>query len=1453
MNMELTQGDIYPQPLGFVGDRVEVRQQPTVVQLNCLDEPDSRWITENYYLTEDVRSHLHTIGHYLQQRRGCGFFVIGHYGSGKSHFLAYLSRQITGGCVVSGPPALFPISLVHFRSQLSLEEVVEKELGLSSKSHDRRVIWAQLKGRFPQGVVLIFDELSEFLRSKGSPQSFNEDIRFLQFLGERAQNEPLWIIAALQESIEHTGEMERDLFRKIKDRFPYRLLLTPTHVKDLIGKQLLVKKADYGEAIDQLIDVLGTSFPKMPLSRDELRLLYPLHPATIEILEEVRDCFSQARGVVEFVTTQLVGDPAKKVPPFLEQPWGRLVTPDLIVTHFMDLLEAQPEFLLFSQKVLPYYRKNMNLLFESAGQREMAWRLLHLLILVYLSPQRRALTAQQATFWLLHKVSSLHPRKNQEIVEKILLAMSEDGAFVEKKGATFAITDSQEDGKSFERLFQQVVDELKTRGDSLFEILMPLLNLEDFNPFSLATGEWQTKLISWHFHDRPIEVALGPFSSLEASLSGTKSSTALWIALPWGQGEEETIQECYRIQPQRIVLSDDLIELAALKVLSERAMPYPVKEKVQRLLQNRKEYFSKLVWHSYREVNLIAPNGFVDRVVASENSKSLSHWLSFFGERILTHKFPQFSKFAPSLGPLPKESLRQLLKSALEGEDFLFEDVPLFVKQIREGYLVPMGLIRRHGNIYHVIQDLDRHELVGHLLRILPNQPDPKGIYEFFMEPIYGLVPDQIHVLLIFLFLQGDIDLLKGGASYRSLFQQFPLPNQYDKILIGKGLDFNGLIGLKELCHALKIDLPQQMSVYVQRQLVRKLQRKGERFKIDMEKFFLQLQGIEEGELSERVQQLISYWNALGRSGDEIEAFEQFFYEIESLPRFLVLHREMTELPPLFERLSKDVAHLKYLFSHPGFVSCLSEELQEELRRLGEAPNFTESEKLRSWVNVGQKLYQRYQVDYRGNHDQGWKVIQELDIWRYEPPVVAHSRHVNLSETLQDFESVRAQAKQAICRGISGLEFQPVCRCGWAWGEHPIMVMLQKLEKFRDHIEKELRLFFQQEQVRKKIEFWREESGESDISISSQVESYLKGKSDFPKIESITLFDQYVSGVTTVVELSLEPLFSHFLGRTWNKVDLIQKLSMHLHSIDQSQIRLVVGHPRSNEDILFWSVKMALVHGQPLPQNLTSEEYALISTVVEKGWIGPAALRNLENLHLGEATLNKILQWILQGEIEIIDGLENSPLVLTARSFLSSSSNIDSLQEYGFELLRCYQFHSRFFQLKKKRWLDFLNKLASWKPSKEPQNLMDYLKEHVCHQWLVVDSLGILFEPLFRSQTSFGHWKFQSSSVVSVSPTTTTEAFYQQLIESHPGVPFEKFNGLDRLIHEERDFEELIQRAQVELELGFKKISKRLDPSEELLIFGDHGFRLTQDGKQFGHGGSSTPERLVLAVHLVPW
>ncbi len=115
------------------------------------------------------------------------------------------------------------------------------------------------------GLVLLIDELSEFLRSKPSPQALNEDARTLQLLGEMTGSGALWIIAAVQESIERSGDLSQAVVRKIKDRFPVKLALSTLHIKALLSGRLVRLRPGAEEALYRVYERFRGQFPGLPL------------------------------------------------------------------------------------------------------------------------------------------------------------------------------------------------------------------------------------------------------------------------------------------------------------------------------------------------------------------------------------------------------------------------------------------------------------------------------------------------------------------------------------------------------------------------------------------------------------------------------------------------------------------------------------------------------------------------------------------------------------------------------------------------------------------------------------------------------------------------------------------------------------------------------------------------------------------------------------------------------------------------------------------------------------------------------------------------------------------------------------------------------------------------------------------------------------------------------------
>ncbi|MDY6856179.1 MAG: DUF6079 family protein [Thermodesulfobacteriota bacterium] len=350
-------------------DIIDVPQVKIVIQLSDSQDQGLRErLTEDFVLTSEVYSHLKAILHMIKDMEGAGIFLEGNFGSGKSHFLIVMSlifnyKEAWQALLIQEPELTqmyetlsqkayltVEISLVEYSSKRRLEEIVSKSIAEACFNYDpplfndteslpeRKTFFKRLRKRLRadgvSGVFLLIDELSEFLRSKPDSRSFNEDIRFIQYLGEKASSFPMWIVATLQESIEDKGQTTQEAFNKIKDRYPLRLFLTGTHIEQLISKRLIRIKKKKREIVPGLFSTLKASFPYLSVNEEQFISLYPIHPATVSFLDNLKSLFSQHRGVVDFIHFQLAGDPSRDIERMCQLPYDSLLTLDRIFDHF---------------------------------------------------------------------------------------------------------------------------------------------------------------------------------------------------------------------------------------------------------------------------------------------------------------------------------------------------------------------------------------------------------------------------------------------------------------------------------------------------------------------------------------------------------------------------------------------------------------------------------------------------------------------------------------------------------------------------------------------------------------------------------------------------------------------------------------------------------------------------------------------------------------------------------------------------------------------------------------------------------------------------------------------------------------------------------------------------------------------------------------------------------------
>jgi len=244
------------------------------------------------------------------------------------------------------------------------------------------------------------------------------------------------------------------------------------------------------------------------------------------------------------------------------------------------------------------------------------------------------------------------------------------------------------------------------------------------------------------------------------------------------------------------------------------------------------------------------------------------------------------------------------------------------------------GLMQRRGLEYTMSAKLDQHELVTLLTPILEHHPSTSRVYEHLSGPVYGLVPDQIHMLLVTLLVMGEIDIIKGNKSYREMYETLSNPIQYDKIVPGRALNTTQLRDLQTLAEGFGVRVPKQWSVLAQRRAIEQLKREGRKQRDQASEFLMKLNANgEAGELPAEIEKFIDQWVALEKGENELQGFQHFLFEIGSPRAFVVRAKELTTLPDRFERLLREAQRFKHLFDYPCIAECANADLAVGLRR----------------------------------------------------------------------------------------------------------------------------------------------------------------------------------------------------------------------------------------------------------------------------------------------------------------------------------------------------------------------------------------------------------------------------------------------------------------------------------------------------------------------------------------
>lgn len=315
-----------------VGELFNFERIREVIDIDAIT--DKKAMVENYVISPSLEEYLVHLFRDLNSSTHKAAQIIGGYGSGKSHLLAFiislltepeLARYVQNEKVREAVEALRrEFVVVHWELQpndVSLSEYFYDQLEIQLKEkygltvnlptsgvidHKKTILQVLEKvkeGQPTRGLVVVIDEISDFLKQK-SKEKLNQDVQFLRVLGQAAQSCDFMFIGAMQEHIFTNPKYvdEAESFGRVAERFQI-ITIKREDIKQVIAKRILKKTAEQRLWLEELFREYLRYFPHLQASLDEYIDLFPLHPYVIQIFSELP--YFEKRGVIQFTIQEV--------------------------------------------------------------------------------------------------------------------------------------------------------------------------------------------------------------------------------------------------------------------------------------------------------------------------------------------------------------------------------------------------------------------------------------------------------------------------------------------------------------------------------------------------------------------------------------------------------------------------------------------------------------------------------------------------------------------------------------------------------------------------------------------------------------------------------------------------------------------------------------------------------------------------------------------------------------------------------------------------------------------------------------------------------------------------------------------------------------------------------------------------------------------------------------------
>lgn len=829
---------------------IAVRQFPAVVQAADIatlrrgndEEALADFIGGYLGFDERARYALSTSLQSLVSGRGGAFFLNGVYGSGKSHLLGLLALLCDGmgheyflethpqySSLLSSFEKCF---VVHFSldeydaERFSLEAIVQRELGNEwhrvfdeklelPKDGTRGEYFLALEEKLNQrGYNALFmgiDELSLFLSAK-EHRALQADAAFLQFLGQRAARSTpcaLHVFAALQKTVEDIGDLEAYSLSQIRDRYT-TLQLSLAHLPSLIERRLVIRKDEKvleGICRDSY-DKLHRALPHLDFGCEDWRQLYPFHPATAALLEQVvARFFSRTRSAVLFC--------AHAARDYLatQSDASSRILPDVLFNYLQPELDTHPELHTLSTVWNAWQETPGDLALDSNDAAALQ-RLMKTLLLFKISGVAPNIMHLANAIAL---DANFDGERNYEYARVLLERLRTRGSFLalerneEAWQDRYAIDLGTRVSELARRHIKNALQELHANDARIAAYALQCAHGE---PLPLATlSAPRSYSVMWQSTPREIAVELWSRSTSRDSLvncaatlshAGTAEDLLLVIAPPFAKPTSTRDALPLDERWKNAVLfwtprtpTDDEWQLAREATAAHQLLDDPqlldnrrgraILSFIKENAASRETQMAQLATRLLREGEITTASGLSLEAGELASGETWVSTLEAIAEFALPHVFPKFEEVAPRLRVLTASNADAVCLEILRRastDPYFSASHERIVRALAE----PLGVARAEKGRWKIASPRD--DLAQEILTLSHGGSTLAAVNAFFSKSEWGIKPEQVTIAICALIRSGEIVAFDGrGQALLQAQVGMPLRRGVHSVRPGKLLD----------------------------------------------------------------------------------------------------------------------------------------------------------------------------------------------------------------------------------------------------------------------------------------------------------------------------------------------------------------------------------------------------------------------------------------------------------------------------------------------------------------------------------------------------------------------------------------------------------------------------------------------------------------------------------------